>query len=146
MKVKCEIHPRYEEPEIHICCKERNDEAEELYRAVKDAVDTKIIAYDDMGAVPLNSCDIIRIYYQGQKVCAATAKGDYRLHERLYELEEKLDKSRFLRISNSEIVNLRKIKRLDTKLTGTVKMYLSENMETYVSRRYVPKIKKALGI
>lgn len=146
MKVKFVIHPRYEELEVHICSKERNDAAEELYRAVKDAVDTKIIAFDEMGAVPLNSYDIIRIFYQGQKVYAVTAEGEYRLHDRLYELEEKLDKSRFLRISNSEIVNLRKIKRLDTKITGTVKMYLSGHMETYVSRRYVSKIKRALGI
>ena len=61
-------------------------------------------------------------------------------------MEEKLDATRFLRISGSEIVNLHKIKRLDTGITGTIKMYLQENMETYVSRRYVAKIKKALGI
>ena len=68
------------------------------------------------------------------------------IYDAANELEEKLDTSRFLRISNSEIVNLRKIQRMDTSLTGTVKMYLDENIETYVSRRYVTRIKRALGI
>ena len=58
-------------------------------------------------------------------------------------MEEKLDKTRFVRISNSEIVNLRKIKRMDTSITGTIKMYLEGEIETYVSRRYVSKIKTA---
>lgn len=146
MKVKLEIHPRYEQPELHVCCGERNARALEVFQDVKSVFDTKIMAYDDGYVVPVDSHDIIRIFAQNQRVYAVTAMGEYRLHERLYELEEKLDKSRFLRISNSEIVNLRKIERLDTSLTGTVKMYLQENTETYVSRRYVSKIKKALGI
>lgn len=146
MKVKLEIHPGYEETELHVCCKEKNAQAMEAFQTVKSVFDTKIMAYADGYVVPVDSYDIIRIFAQNQRVFVVTANGEYRLHERLYELEEKLDKSRFLRISNSEIVNLRKIKRLDTSLTGTVKMYLQENTETYVSRRYVSKIKKALGI
>lgn len=146
MKVRLEIHPRYEEPELHVCCKEKSAQAIEAFQTVKSVFDTRIMAYADGYVVPIDSYDIIRIFAQNQRVYAVTTLGEYRLHERLYELEEKLDKSRFLRISNSEIVNLRKIKRLDTSLTGTVKMYLQENTETYVSRRYVSKIKKALGI
>ena len=58
-------------------------------------------------------------------------------------VEEKLDKTKFVRISNSEIVNLKKIKRLDTSVTGTIKMYLQSDIETYVSRRCISKIKAA---
>ena len=45
-----------------------------------------------------------------------------------------------------EIVNIKKIKKLDTSLTGTICMYLEGEKMTYVSRRYVSKIKKVLGI
>lgn len=61
-------------------------------------------------------------------------------------MEERLDVKRYVRISNSEIINVQKLIKLDTSLTGTIKMYLKGNQETYVSRRYVSKIKKALGI
>ena len=60
---------------------------------------------------------------------------------RLYELEERLD-NRFVRISNSEIVNLKKVKSLDLSFVGTICMELSNGEVSYVSRRYVSKMKK----
>ena len=64
---------------------------------------------------------------------------------RLYELEERLD-NRFVRISNSEIVNLKKVKSLDLSFVGTICMELSNGEVSYVSRRYVSKMKKILGL
>ena len=146
MKCTLEISPKYKEPEVKVCFERESELAKETYRAVCDFFELSLLAYENNEAVPINSKDIIRIFGQNKKVYVATAEGTYLLHERLYELEEKLDATRFLRISGSEIVNLHKIKRLDTGITGTIKMYLQENMETYVSRRYVTKIKKALGL
>lgn len=146
MKIKIDINPKYKEPEIRVCNDVYTEELQETCEAIRAALDTCLVAYSGNEMTRLSECDIIRIYAQNQKVYAATKTGEYRLKERLYELEEKLDGTRFLRISNSEIVNLRKIERLDAGMTGTIKMYLKGQMETYVSRRYVSKIKKALGI
>ncbi len=146
MKIKLIIDKKYTEPEIHICNEEKNKEIERLAQIVSDAVNTTITGYAENG-VELLSCEtIIRIYTENQKIYAATSNGTYRLHQRLFELEEILDSKRFIRISNSEIVNLRKIKRLDTSITGTIRMYLQGDNETFVSRRYVAKIKKVLEI
>ena len=146
MKIKIIIDKKYPEPEIHICNEERNSETERLAGIVAQAVSTTITGYTDQGVDLLPSTSIIRIYTENQKIFAATANGIYRLHQRLFELEELLDEKNFIRISNSEIVNLRKIKHLDTSSTGTILMYLQSDMKTFVSRRYVTKIKKALGI
>lgn len=146
MKIKLEINAKYKELEIHICHEKNAEEVAVSYQTIKDAFDTCLLAYDGTEVVPLSGHQIIRIFSEDKKVYVATDKGQYRLRERLYELEEKLDGTRFLRISNSEIVNLKKIERLDTSFAGTVKMFLKGNMETYVSRRYVAKIKKALGV
>lgn len=146
MKCTLDINSKYKEPEVRVCFDKESEEAKAAYRAVCEVFELSLMAYRDNETIPVNSKDIIRIFGQNKKVYVATAKGTFLLHERLYELEEKLDATRFLRISGSEIVNLHKIKRLDTGITGTIKMYLQENMETYVSRRYVVKIKKALGI
>ena len=52
----------------------------------------------------------------------------------------------FVRISHSEIVNLRKITALDLSLTGTIRITLAGGTVCYASRRYVKKIKEALGL
>ena len=75
-----------------------------------------------------------------------TLEGIFDLRERLYELEGKLDRHTFVRISHSEIVNLKKVTALDLSLTGTIKMTLVGDVVCYVSRRYVKKIKEALGL
>ena len=146
MKIKLIIDKKYTEAEIHICNHEKNIETEKLAQIVAQAVSTTITGYTENGVEVLACEAIIRIYTENQKIYAATTNGIYRLHQRLFELEELLDRRRFTRISNSEIVNLRKIKRLDTSITGTILMYLQGDIQTFVSRRYVSKIKKVLGI
>lgn len=73
-------------------------------------------------------------------------RGEYVLRSRLYELEERLSKELFVRISNSEIVNLKKVEKFDLSLSGTICVVLQDRTVCYVSRRYVAKIKQALGI
>ena len=80
------------------------------------------------------------------KKFARDEKGLYSISKKLYELETDLDEKRFLRISKSEIINLRKIERLDMSITGTIKVVLTDGTETFTSRRNVTKLKKSLGI
>lgn len=94
----------------------------------------------------LDQPDIIRLYATNGKVYAETEEGEYQLRLRLYELEERLDKDNFVRISNSEIINLKKVKGFDLRYTGTICVSFLNGTITYVSRRYVKKIKQVLGI
>ena len=146
MKVELEIDKKYTEPEIHVCNHICDEETMQLKQAVSELVDGNVVAYDGDSSVLLRYADIVRIFSANKNVYAATEEGQYRIRERLYEMEERLDAKRYVRISNSEIINVQKLIKLDTSLTGTIKMYLKGNQETYVSRRYVSKIKKALGI
>ena len=68
---------------------------------------------------------------------AVTGKGEYTVRIRLYEIEERLNPGQFVRISNSEIINLKKVKNFDLSFTGTICVELVNGMTTYVSRRYV---------
>ena len=63
-----------------------------------------------------------------------------------YEAEQRLAKCSFVRISNSDIVNLKKVKGFDLSFVGTICVSLSNGTVTYVSRRYVAKIKQLLGL
>ena len=89
---------------------------------------------------------IIRIYSSMQKVMAETSFGTYLIKARLYELEERLDKNNFVRISNSEIINLKRVVNFDLSFSGTICVNLDNKETTYVSRRFVSKIKEVLGI
>ncbi len=89
---------------------------------------------------------MIRIYLNSGKVFAVTDKGEYVLRLRLYEIENLLLTDQFIRISNSEIINLKKVNNFDLSFTGTICVKLSNGVTTYVSRRYIPKLKKILGI
>ena len=75
-----------------------------------------------------------------------SARGTYTLRLRLYEMEERLDSRCFVRISNSDIIHLKKVRSFDLSLAGTIRITLSNGTGTYVSRRSVAKIKQLLGI
>ena len=96
--------------------------------------------------VLLEKSQIMRIYGASQKVYAQTPQGEFCLRQRLYELEQLLDEKTFVRISKSEIINLRFVKRLDLSITGTIGIQLKTGETAYVSRRYVNRIKSILGL
>ena len=61
-------------------------------------------------------------------------------------MENILDKTKFVRISKSEIINLKAVKNFDLSFTGTISVEMKNGKISYVSRRFVAKIKKILGV
>ena len=147
MQVKVLIDKMYQDMEIHVCNDEMNSEVTGLANAISGFVNKRLVGTDEKGnKVMLRPQEIIRFYAQGQKVLAQDEKEIYSIHEKLYELEKMLDGMKFIRISKSEIVNLKKVKKLDMNMVGTIKVILSDGTETYTSRRNVMNLKKKLGI
>lgn len=144
MQIKFSIQPKYEDIEIVICHDSMTEEVKRLADTISKTVNQTLMGYTEFGAEMLLLEDIIRIYAQQQKVFAQTKKGIYALHFKLYEVEKMLGESRFVRISKSEIVNVRMIRKLDTSVAGTIQIYLEDDIETYVSRRNVAQIKKVI--
>ncbi len=147
MRVRARIEKSFEALEIQICNNELTPQVKALVEEISAFVNEGISGTDFRGEkIMLPLKDILRFYSENQKVMMQDAKGVYSIQEKLYELEEKLDEGQFFRISKSEIVNLKKIKRLDLSITGTIKVILSDGTETYTSRRNVTKLKQRLGI
>ena len=94
----------------------------------------------------LNQETIETFYTENGKVFARENDKIYLIKKRLYELEEILNPDKFVRISNSEIVNMKKVKKINLKFTGTIILYFTNDNKTYVSRRYLKKIKEYLGV
>lgn len=146
MKVEIKIDAGCKEPTVIVVTDKMTDEVRNVVERLSAEVPQIIMGFKDDAAEILDQSDISRICTESGGVLAVTGKGEYRLRLRLYELEERLDRRSFVRISNSEIVNLKKVKRFDLSLSGTICVEMQNGTVTYVSRRYVSKIKKVLGI
>ncbi len=144
MQIRFHLHEKYAYPEIVICGHEMNEELKGIAESIAQAVNRELTGYADGEASMLRQSEIIRIYAEQQKVIAETASGKYALRTTLHQLEEQLEDGQFVRISKSEIVNIRKIRKLDTSIAGTVRIFLQGDVETYVSRRNIPMIRKML--
>ena len=146
MRVEIKIDPACTEPKIIVLTNHITDEVSDIVKKLSDDTPQILSGFQDDTLEILEQNDIYRFYASAGKIYAETAKGEYTVRLRLYELEDRLDKSRFVRISNSEIVNIRKVQKFDLSFTGTICVSLSNGVVTYVSRRYVHKIKQVLGI
>lgn len=148
MKLNVEIDTNIEEPAALITTPRMTEEVTRVVDFISklDDITTVVSGIRDDKVELLEQESIFRIYAEEGKVLARTESGLYQVRLRLYELEERLDDSKFVRISNSEIVNLKKVKSLDLSFVGTICMELSNGEVSYVSRRYVSKIKKKLGL
>lgn len=146
MNIEITIEKNQKEPKIIIVTNEINDSIKELIKYLSLNYPDTLNGYSNQGVEIIRKSDIIRIYGEHQKVFCETLSGKYMLRSRLYELESQLDPKMFVRISNSEIVNAKKILRLDASITGTIGGYLEGNIKTFSSRRYVKKIKEIFGI
>ena len=91
MKISLKINQKYEIPEIHVCGSENNAEIRKLYHTVKEAVEESLVAYQDKEAVSIRCGDVIRIFSANKMVYLETSDGQFRIKERLYEMEEKLE-------------------------------------------------------
>lgn len=146
MDVELKLEPGRHEPKIVILAGEETEELRRLARELSGLALAPIPVWLGEELRRLSQGDVLRFYTDGKGVSAQTEEGVYSVRLRLYELEERLDPSRFVRISNSEIVNLDRVTALDLSLAGTIRMTLSGTTAVYVSRRYVKRMKETLGL
>ena len=146
MNIEVELDPALRELLVKILAPGETEELAALLARL-EGEPLALLGFREGGAVPLDPAEVLRFYGEDKEVRAQTLNGEiYTVRQRLYELEERLDRRTFLRLSHSEIVNWKRVTALDLSLTGTIRVTLEGGVTTYVSRRYVKKIKEVLGI
>lgn len=146
MKIEVKLDENCTETKVIIIAAKMTEEISALMGRLSSETPQTVIGFDGDVVSLLEPSEIIRIYAAVGKVFAVTEKKEYSLRLRLYEAEERLVGKGFVRISNSEIINVRKAKKFDLSTVGTICVSLSDGSVSFVSRRYVTKIKKTLGI
>ncbi len=148
LDIKLIIDQEWPKLTVYIKNKERNEDVEALIAAVQAFSDRKmplIPAYFRESLVMLPQRQIIRLYVHNRKVMVQTAERLYEVRKTLREVEELLDVSRFVRISQSETINLRRVKSFDFSTVGTIGVELENGETTWVARRRVKDVKEALA-
>ena len=146
MQIEIQIDEKCKEPKVIVVTGQMTEEVSEIVKKLSEEPWKTIAGFRDGTAEVLEPDSLLRIYACNGRVYAQTNHGEYQLRLRLYELEQRLDRHSFVRISHSEIIHLKKVKRFDLSFAGTICVTLSDGTVTYVSRRYVAKIKQILGI
>ena len=146
MKINVELNENQKEIEILIKTATMDDNVNDIIKKLSDEKMKIIVGYLEERAKILDESYIVRVFSSNKKVFAKTHDIEYLLKIPLYEFLERVGQNQFIRISNTEIVNLKKIVEFDLSFTGTICIKLSNGDISYVSRRYVTQIKQILGI
>ena len=145
MKIDVTLDPALEELLVKVLSPGETEELRALLSRLEEP--QRLLGFREGRAVPLDAGSVLRFYGEDKEVRAQALGGEvYTVRLRLYELEERLPRREFIRVSYSEIVNWKKVTALDLSLSGTIRVTLEGGVVTYVSRRYVKKIKEVLGI
>lgn len=144
MKVELNIDKKFEETIVTISTNKVNDEIQNLVNYIENKEDYFIGVLD--GEVRLlNTEDIIRVYVEDRKVYVVTVEGRFIIRKKLYEVQSMLTKD-FIKISQSEIANVKYIHSLDLGLRGTIVINYKNSDISYVSRRMLKEFKMKLGL
>ncbi|MGX7103354.1 LytTR family DNA-binding domain-containing protein [Gemella sanguinis] len=144
MKVELNIDEKFKEILVTISTDKINDEVQELVNYIEYKEDYLVGIADEQVCV-LDISDIIRVFVEDRKVFVVTTKGKFVVRKKLYEMNNLLTKD-FVKISQSEIANIKFIKNLDLSIRGTIVIVYKNSDISYVSRRLLKDFKTKLGL
>ncbi len=124
---------------------EEDDQVSTLMKRIADPLAGNLTVRDSANAVvSLSEERIITVAADNKKLKITAEDGMYWLKMSVQDIERLLNPSYFLRISRYEIINLQKVEQFDFSVSGTLRIELENNQETWASRRFIPAIKKRL--
>lgn len=113
------------------------EEAKNIITGRCDEDELKVLNYDE-------------IYYfeaMGNEVFCMTKDKKYKVKEKLYELEERLEAKGFIRVSKCFVVNIVKVDRIISWFNSKLILKLIDmDEEVYVTRKYLNNFKQYLGL
>lgn len=147
MKVHIELVEDLPEDEVVIRCSSVDEGIQRLHRAILEqaSATSKIVFYKDNQEFYFPLEQVLFFETEGEAVYAHTADDSYRIHYRLYELEEALPPY-FARAAKSTIVNTRRIYSITRDITASsLVQFGGTHKQVYVSRHYYKTLRQRMG-
>jgi len=133
------------ETEITVVCRQLDERLEEILATIS-LIDNTVTGRrgDETCFIPLK--EILYFESVDNKVFFYTDGEMYEMSAKLYQLEEKLQNSKFARISKSTIANLNKFRSIKPEKNSRLTATLVNGERLVVSRQYIGEIKTKLGV
>lgn len=147
VEIEVILDEHYTDPRVTIRTSKTSPQVENIIYAIENASSSEfpqIAVTDDDRLMFISQRDIIRAHTQGRTVVIQTEDGVYPVKKTLSGLEEVLNPTRFLRISQSEIINILKVRCFDFSMMGTIGVEFDCGIKTWASRSRVKQIKDLL--
>lgn len=131
--------------EIIIRASERDKQTAQIIESLSACENEKFTVLDSSKCpCVIDESEIVFISSEGKQIRIVTLSGIYTAKQALQTIEKLLGES-FLRISRFEIINLKKVRKYDFTIIGTLRIEFENGMETWASRRYIPLIRERLS-
>ena len=143
MKILIEEPGAGEEDQIIIRCRQMNKELLQFIQSLKTQKPNIV----GLNGSDIHRLDIDEIYYfeaVDNKVFIYCREKVFDSKYKLYEVEDLLAGSDFLRVSKSAILNLQRIISLSPAYSGRLEASLDNGEKIIISRQYVPDLKQKL--
>lgn len=145
MKLTVEERPDLEEAEVTIRCP-AIDRRVRAIMAAANAADRRLMGTDEHGTFLVEAADVLyaetvdgrTFLYEGDRVLESPL--------RLYELEDQLAGTEFIRASKSLLVNFDAVRGLRPQLNARLELILANGESVIASRQYAPAIKQKIGL
>ena len=145
LKLRFEQDKTLDKIEIVVRAAEKDAQVTALLESLSKDEPVKLTVLDSGNrASVIDEKDIVFVAAEGKLVRVVTTEGIYKAKQSLQSIESTLSRS-FLRVSRFEIINLKKVRKYDFTLVGTLRVEFDNGMETWASRRYIPLIKERLS-
>ncbi len=142
MKCIITIDKEHEE-EILIFAHEKTKLVDDIINLINS--ENVFTGYYDGEIHRLDLSEICCFTVEDNKVYALTDKNKFLIKSRLYQIEEKLSGD-FVKINQSCIANIKKIRKFDTSVSGMLTVTFKNGYRDYVSRRNIKSVKERLGV
>mgnify|MGYP000342347862 FL=1 len=144
MKLELNIDEKIKETLVVVSANKIDKEVQNLINYIEYSSEYLIGIVEDKASI-IDIDEIIRVYIEDRKTFVVTLKDTYVVKKKLYEVENIVTRN-FVKISQSEIANIKFIKNLDFSNTGTIVIKYKNSDISYVSRRMIKEFKLKLGI
>ena len=144
MKLELNIDEKVKETLVVVSANKIDKEVQNLINYIEYSSEYLIGIVEDKASI-IDIGEIIRVYIEDRKTFVVTLKDTYVVKKKLYEVENMVTRN-FIKISQSEIANIKFIKNLDFSNTGTIVVKYKNSDISYVSRRMIKEFKLKLGI
>ena len=144
MKLELNIDEKVKETLVVVSANKIDKEVQNLINYIEYSSEYLIGIAENKASI-IDIDEIIRVYIEDRKTFVVTLKDTYVVKKKLYEVENMVTRN-FVKISQSEIANIKFIKNLDFSNTGTIVIKYKNSDISYVSRRMIKEFKLKLGI